>query len=366
MRNLPMNSEDFLEELLRCASPSGQEDEARFLLKRYLSPCAERFYTDILGSSYAVLNEKAPFRVLITGHQDEVAAQIVRIDEQGFLYCRNSGFPAWQRLAGCMMEVITRRGEHIPAVVLNRETEHLTDQSFQAGKMYLDIGAADRASAEKLVSVGDYIVSAPNFRRLADGRIVSKALDDKLGVYLAAETFRRLAEHPPRGIGICFVGASQEELGSRGARSAAYALNPAVAIAVDVSHATDFPGADRNRPEFVLGKGIGIYRNANNTPALLERMLAVAERKKIDFQLTPHYAAVSSTDASVFQITRGGMACALLGIPNRYMHSQVEMADLHDVESGIELLTETIRTFRPSDSFLPPLEKQKNTRSLSK
>ena len=73
-------------------------------------------------------------------------------------------------------------------------------------------------------------------------------------------------------------------------------------------------------------------------------MLAVAERKKIDFQLTPHYAAVSSTDASVFQITRGGMACALLGIPNRYMHSQAEMADLHDVESGIELLTDVLRT----------------------
>ena len=356
MRNLPMNSEDFLEELLLCASPSGQEDEARFLLKRHLSPFAERFYTDILGSSYAVLNEKAPFRVLITGHQDEVAAQIVRIDEQGFLYCRNSGFPAWQRLAGCMMEVINRRGEHIPAVVLNRETEHLSDQSFQAGKMYLDIGAADRASAEKLVSVGDYIVSAPNFRRLADGRIVSKALDDKLGVYLAAETFRRLAEHPPRGIGICFVGASQEELGSRGARSAAYALNPAVAIAVDVSHATDFPGADRTRPEFVLGKGIGIYRNANNTPALLERMLAVAERKKIDFQLTPHYAAVSSTDASVFQITRGGIPTGLVSIPLRYMHTPTEVAALSDLDNTVKLVTRFVLDMDADACFVPGFE----------
>lgn len=351
-----MDQERFLQALLMTASPSGKEDEARILLNRYLSPVADRFYTDVLGNSFAVINEDAPFKVMVTAHQDEIGAQVTRIDEHGFLSIRSVGGPAYLRLVGCPMEVITAAGRHVPAYLLNTETENLGDKSFEDARLFLDIGAKDKADAERLVAVGDYVVSAPNFRRLEGGRIVSKALDDKIGVYMAAEAFRGLAGKVRRDVGVYFVGAVQEELGSRGAKVAVDAIKPDVAFAIDVSHVSDHPAAHARKHDLELGKGIAIYRNANNTPAVLDRMLAAAKRAKIDVQLTPHYQAVSWTDASVLQVARGGVATVLLGVPNRYMHSQAEMVDMHDVEAGVRLLVETIGALDPTDSFLPPIE----------
>lgn len=354
-----MNAKDFLKELLHCASPAGKEDEARFLLNRFLSPCADRFYTDVLGNSYAVLNEKAKYKIMITGHQDEIAAQIIRIDDRGYLYFRNSGFPFYHRWAGGKVEVITHDGRHVPGVIINQPTKPLSDETFNVKNMFVDIGVDSREEAEKLVSIGDYIVTAPNYQILNGTRLVSKALDDKIGVYICAEAFRRIAESGklPKDIGLYFVGAVQEELGSRGAKTAAYAIQPNVAFAVDVSNVSDSPGADaKELPEFGLGKGIGIYRNANNTPALLDRMLDIAKKKKIQVQFTPHYLAVSWTDASVLQVNQGGCATALLGVPNRYMHAQTEMSDLNDAEAGVRLLVETILAINSKDTFLPPVE----------
>lgn len=351
-----MKNTEFLRKLLTCASPAGYELEARKLLNSYLSGRVDRFYTDVVGNSIAVINEKAPYKVMITGHQDEIGMQVTHINDEGFLYFRNNGGPNYSLWSGCELEIITQDGRHVPAILMNKKSPSgLCDKDFEPDAMWLDIGAKGKKAAEKLVSIGDYVVSRPNFKFLDGTRFISKALDDKIGVYVAAEAFLKIAAAKPK-IGVYFVGAVQEEVGSRGGKVAAQAIKPNVGFAIDVTHASDVPEGNVKHGGLVkLGEGAGIFRNANNTEALLQRMLKVAKAKKIKHQLLPHYQSVSWTDASVLQVVEGGVATALVGIPNRYMHSQVEMCDMVDVESAINIIAETVLTFKPTDKWLPEI-----------
>lgn len=357
-----MKKDEFLKAILNAASPAGKEDEVRFILNKYLAEKADRFYTDVFGSSYAVINEDAPFKVMITGHQDEIGFQITHIDDNGFLYLRMNGYPDLRRWSGSEVEVITNDGRHVPGILLNEWTDETSASDskntvFSISKMYVDLGVNSRKEALKLVSVGDYVVTRPNMKYLAGKRLVSKALDDKIGVYVAAEAFLAIAAKKPKNIGVYFVGASQEEVGSRGGRVAVQAIKPSVGFAVDVTRVSDFPGGScRDVSDVSLGNGVAVFRNANNTPKLLDRILKVANTKKITHQLSPHYQSVSWTDASVIQVTDGGIATALFGIPNRYMHAQVEMVDMNDVDAAIKLIAETVLSFKPNEDFLPSVK----------
>ena len=349
----------FLEELLMTCGPSGFEFEQAKVYRDYLKPFAHDIRTDVLGNTIARLNPDAKFQFMLSGHYDEIGFQVVSIMPQGLVSFRPVGGIDPLTLPGTGVEILTEKG-HIPGVI-GRKPIHLQtpDERKAVPKiedLWIDIGAADQKAAEKLVQVGDPISFSRNFEMLSKTCVHSKSLDDKIGAFVIAEAFRQLAKRKIK-VGVACVGTVQEELGLRGAITGAFGVNPDAAIAVDVGFATDVPGI---KPELLgdirLGGGAELQRNADNNPPLLNRILKAAAKHKIPYQMTTGHRATGGTDTAAIQMTRGGVATALISIPNRYMHTPAEICDLRDVESAIGLIVETIASLTGKETFIPGID----------
>ena len=346
----------FLEKLLHCSGPSGFEMETAAVYRQHLGRFADRVETDVIGNTIGVINEKAAFKVMLAGHYDEIGFQVVYISDEGLLYFHTCGGIDKLTVPGTEVDVLTAKGR-IPGVI-GKKPIHLTkpderEKAVDIEKAWIDIGAESKADAEKLVAIGDPVAVHSNFRYLSKNRIMSKGLDDKIGAFVVAEAFRRLSEKKLK-IGIYCVGTVQEELGLRGATASAFGVNPNVGIAVDVGFATDIPDVDKKQlGDIRLGNGPELSRNADNNVVLLKRIFDIAKAKKIAYQVTPGHRASGGTDTAAIQLTRGGVATALVSIPNRYMHTPVEICDLRDVEGAVKLIVETIASLKPSDKFVP-------------
>ena len=349
----------FLEELLMTCGPSGFEFEQAKVYRDYLKPFAHDIRTDVLGNTIARLNPDAKFQFMLSGHYDEIGFQVVSIMPQGLVSFRPVGGIDPLTLPGTGVEILTKKG-HIPGVI-GRKPIHLQtpDERKAVPKiedLWIDIGAADQKAAEKLVKVGDPISFSRNFEMLSKTCVHSKSLDDKIGAFVIAEAFRQLAKRKIK-VGVACVGTVQEELGLRGAITGAFGVNPDAAIAVDVGFATDVPGI---KPELLgdikLGGGAELQRNADNNPPLLNRILKAAAKHKIPYQMTTGHRATGGTDTAAIQMTRGGVATALISIPNRYMHTPAEICDLRDVESAIGLIVETIASLTGKETFIPGID----------
>jgi len=349
----------FLEELLMTCGPSGFEFEQAKVYRDYLKPFAHDIRTDVLGNTIARLNPDAKFQFMLSGHYDEIGFQVVSIMPQGLVSFRPVGGIDPLTLPGTGVEILTEKG-HIPGVI-GRKPIHLQtpDERKAVPKiedLWIDIGAADQEAAEKLVQVGDPVAFSRNFEMLSDTCIHSKSLDDKIGAFVIAEAFRQLSKRKIK-VGVACVGTVQEELGLRGAITGAFGVNPNAAIAVDVGFATDVPGI---KPELLgdikLGGGAELQRNADNNPPLLNRILKAAAKKKIPYQMTTGHRATGGTDTAAIQMTRGGVATALISIPNRYMHTPAEICDLRDVESAVALIVETIASLTGKETFIPGID----------
>ena len=349
----------FLEELLMTCGPSGFEFEQAKVYRDYLKPFAHDIRTDVLGNTIARLNPDAKFQFMLSGHYDEIGFQVVSIMPQGLVSFRPVGGIDPLTLPGTGVEILTEKG-HIPGVI-GRKPIHLQtpDERKAVPKiedLWIDIGAADKEAAEKLVQVGDPVAFSRNFEMLSDTCIHSKSLDDKIGAFVIAEAFRQLSKRKIK-VGVACVGTVQEELGLRGAITGAFGVNPNAAIAVDVGFATDVPGI---KPELLgdikLGAGAELQRNADNNPPLLNRILKAAAKKKIPYQMTTGHRATGGTDTAAIQMTRGGVATALISIPNRYMHTPAEICDLRDVESAVALIVETIASLTGKETFIPGID----------
>ena len=349
----------FLEELLLTCGPSGFEFEQAKVYRDYLKPFAHDIRTDVLGNTIARLNPDAKFQFMLSGHYDEIGFQVVSIMPQGLVSFRPVGGIDPLTLPGTGVEILTEKG-HIPGVI-GRKPIHLQtpDERKAVPKiedLWIDIGAADQKAAAKLVQVGDPISFSRNFEMLSKTCVHSKSLDDKIGAFVIAEAFRQLAKRKIK-VGVACVGTVQEELGLRGAITGAFGVNPDAAIAVDVGFATDVPGI---KPELLgdikLGGGAELQRNADNNPPLLARILKVAAKKNIPYQMTTGHRATGGTDTAAIQMTRGGVATALISIPNRYMHTPAEICDLRDVESAVALIVETIASLTGKETFIPGID----------
>lgn len=349
----------FLEELLMTCGPSGFEFEQAKVYRDYLRPFADDIRTDVLGNTIARLNPDAKFQFMLSGHYDEIGFQVVSIMPQGLVSFRPVGGIDPLTLPGTGVEILTEKG-HIPGVI-GRKPIHLQtpDERKAVPKiedLWIDIGAADQKAAAKLVQVGDPVAFSRNFEMLSKTCVHSKSLDDKIGAFVIAEAFRQLAKRKIK-VGVACVGTVQEELGLRGAITGAFGVNPDAAIAVDVGFATDVPGI---KPELLgdikLGAGAELQRNADNNPPLLNRILKTAAKHKIPYQMTTGHRATGGTDTAAIQMTRGGVATALISIPNRYMHTPAEICDLRDVESAIDLIVETIASLTGKETFIPGID----------
>ncbi len=344
----------FLSELLQTRSPTGTETEAANVIRKYVANAADSFEKDVLGNRIATLGNGKK-TLMLAGHIDEIGLQVSYIDADGFVFFQQLGGHDNVMISGRAVCILTSGG--VVRGVTGKRAIHLMDAKErkevpETHQIWIDIGAKSREQAQEMVSVGDPIVYETSVVEMANNRCASRAFDDKAGAYCIFETLRRLAKTKAKlAYKLASVGTTQEEIGTRGAWTSAYAVNADVAIAVDVTHATDFPTCDcRKFGDVKLGGGVVIARGPNLNPVVVERLVKLAKANKIPYQLEAE-PRPTGTDARVIQTARGGVATGLLSIPLRYMHTPCEVANLDDIEACVALLTAFAKSLKNSDDW---------------
>jgi endoglucanase len=217
--------------------------------------------------------------------------------------------------------------------------------------MWIDIGVTNRTEALSVVRIGDPAVYVDGPEMLRGSLAVARAFDDKAGAYAVMEAFRRLSKEKTLAARVVSVATTQEEIGTRGAQVAAQGVNPDVAIAVDVTHATDHPDADNRKfGRISLSGGPVIARGPNINPLIFDRLVAAADKLGIHYQIQAE-ARPTGTDARAIQMANGGVACGLISIPLRYMHTPGEIVDLKVVEQLVQLLVQFTKDLKKGDTF---------------
>ncbi|MBN2579469.1 MAG: M42 family metallopeptidase [Pirellulales bacterium] len=347
----------FFKDLLNTPSPSGYESPLQQIVRDYVADFSDEVRTDLHGNVIVVKNPGAPLRVMYAGHCDQIGLIVQHIDDEGFLYVQPIGGWDPQVLIGQRMTVWTESGPLLG--VIARKPIHLLteDERKVVPKMkdlWLDVGAAGKEEAAKRVRIGDAVTVQLEFHQVLNNLAVSPAMDDKTGCWVVIEALRRAGKGRKKlKCGLYAVSTVQEEVGLRGARTSAFGIDPQVGVAVDVTHATDCPTIKKEEEGDVrLGKGPVIHRGPNMNPHVVQRMIQVADDHKISYQLAA-LGRASPTDANSIQINRAGVATGLLSIPNRYMHSPVEMISLDDIDRAADLLARLAEALDPSHDFTP-------------
>jgi endoglucanase len=308
-----------------------------------------------MGSSFARVRsgDGAPTLALV-GHIDEIGIAITNIEESGLLSFTTIGGISAEMLMGQRFELLTRNGR-LPAAISRKriQPEQVRDRPRpELSDLHVDIGAKDREQAESLVRVGDAGVWIGPPVDLPNGRLLSKGLDNRLGAYMALEAARRLAESRAAQVDVVAVAAVQEEIGLYGARTAAYGLDPQVAIAIDVTPATDVPGGDARRAGRIeLGMGAMIARGPTLNKQVTDLLGEVAEAEGISHAWEV-YSRTTSTDADEIHLVRAGIPTGLISIPTRYLHSPNEICALEDVEAIIRLIVAFAARLTRDQSFV--------------
>jgi len=349
------SAQAFLEQILETPSPSGFESPLQQIVRTYAAEFADDVTTDVHGNVKAVKNCDAPLRVMLAGHCDQIGLIVQHIDDEGFLYFLPIGGWDPQMLVGQRMIVWTRNAP-VPGVISRKPIHLLTEEERKLApkvkELWLDIGAADKEEAGKLVRVGDPVTVELAARELQNNRIASPAMDDKCGVWVVMEALRR-ADTEKLNCALYAVSTVQEEVGLRGATTSSFGIDPQVGLAIDVTQATDYPKIEKTQEGDVrLGKGPVIYRGPNMNPNVVERLIQTAEEHEIPFQLAAS-GRPPGTDANAIQVSRAGVATGLVSIPNRYMHSPVEMICLDDIDRAADLLARFAEGLTAEVDFTP-------------
>ena len=346
---------EFLRRLLETPSPSGYERPVQDVVRSYVADFADEIRTDLHGNVIAVGNPHGKLRVMLAGHCDQIGLVVTHIDGDGFLYVQAIGGWDPQQLIGQRLTVWTTDGP-IPGIIARKPIHLLTEEERkQVPKLkdlWLDIGAKNKEEAAGLVRVGDPVTLELGYRSLRNNLAYAPAMDDKTGLWVVVEALRRASQKGLR-CALHAVSTVQEEIGLRGARTSSFGIDPHVGIAVDVTHATDCPTIDKKQEgDIRLGAGPVVYRGPSMNPVVVERLIAAAERREIAYQLAASGSS-TGTDANTMQINRAGMATGLVSIPNRYMHSPVELISLDDIDRAADLLAEFAVSLDDGADFRP-------------
>jgi len=330
-----------LDDLLGTSGTSGYESAVQQVVRDFLAPFAAKITTDLHGNVIGWLNPAAPHRILIDAHCDQIGLIVSYIDDSGYLYVQPVGGWDPQQLVGQQVTVHTANGP-VPGVI-SRKAIHLLEDSernqvVKLQDLWIDIGAANSAEAKERVRVGDSATLRLGYTMLLNGRIAGPAMDDRVGLWVALESFRRAAAAKPQ-CAIVVVSAVQEEIGLRGAKTAAYSVDPHVGIALEVTHATDCPTVDkRQQGELKIGLGPVVFRGPNMNAKVFAALESSAAACGAKMQIAACGRAAPN-NSNVIQTSRAGVATGLISIPNRYMHSGVELVSLDDLESAAKLLS---------------------------
>ncbi len=352
-----MNAEamDFLRHLLETPSPSGYEQPVQEVVRQYVAGFADSVTTDVHGNVIVGRNVDAPLRVMLAGHCDQIGFLVNYIDGDGFLYVHPIG--GWDPivLVGQKLTVWTSHGPLFGVIArkpIHLLTEEERKQVPKLKDLWLDIGARDKTEAAELVRIGDPVTLELGFTEMRNRLASSPAMDNKTGLWVAIEALRR-TRLKKLNCALFAVSTVQEEIGLRGAMTSTYGVNPRVGIAVDVTHATDCPTIDKKQEgDVALGKGPVIYRGPNMNPVVVEKLIETALAGEVPYQVAASGRA-TPTDASTIQTSRGGVATGLVSIPNRYMHSPVEMISLDDIDRAADLLAGFALRLSGDEQFTP-------------
>jgi endoglucanase len=354
--------------MLAAPSPSGYEQPVQDVFRRAVAPYADAVETDVLGNVHAIINPQGSPRVMLAGHCDEIGFLVTHVHEKGYLYFGGIGGHDANITVG--QRVLVHSAEHGPLPgVIGKKPIHLIEEDERGRKsvlhdLFIDIGARGKDAIADKVSIGDPVTYAAGFGLLENGLAVAHAFDNKIGAFVVAETIRLLAAERRDALQAAVYGVStvQEEIGLRGARTASYHTQATVGIAVDVGHASDYPGVDKRRVgDFELGKGPGITRGANINPQVYKMLVETAHEEEIPFQPTSKGVG-TGTDANAMQISHSGMATGLLEVPLRYMHTPCEVASLADIHNTARLLAAFLRRVTPETDFTPSMANLRITR----
>jgi endoglucanase len=352
MRDASLN---FLRTLVNTPSPVGHEVRGQRVWLDYVKNFADQTFSDAYGNCVAVLNKGGSPRIMLSGHADEIAMAVNYISEEGYIYVRKMGGvdPA---ITKAQRVTIHTRGGAVNGVVGN-VAPHLMKEEKEAKApkihdLFIDIGVSSRKDAEALVRIGDPITLVDEFELLRNDLAVARAFDNRIGTFAVAEALRLLKESKSKlNAEVCAVSNVQEEVGLLGARQIAYSLKPDIALVVDVTHATDYPTVNKPQHGDVrIGAGPTLTHGGCNHPDVVARIEQIAKAKKIPLQ---HEAmsSTSGTDTDAIFWTRGGIASALISLPNRYMHSPVELVSLKDLEFIPELLAGFAASLKKGEEF---------------
>lgn len=345
---------DFLMELLHTPSPSGNEAAIQKKWINYVQEYADEIRTDNAGNAIGVLNPNASFKILLAGHCDEIALVINRIDEEGYLHFDKVGGINPKAAVGMKVTVLGQSSTMTGVIGVNAQHHGGLKDDFDLEDLFIDCGYKSKTEAEQHVHIGDLAVYKTIPEKLMDRYISGRALDNRTGAFIVAEVLRRLSESGCT-IGVYAASTVNEETNMGGAYFAAAGIEPTVAIACDVTFATDYPGVNKNKHGDVqLEKGPVLAKGAPinlKTNKLLERT-ARKLKMNVQYELTPR---MTGTDADRMRLTARGVPVSLVSLPLRYMHSPVETVSIKDMEEEIDLLTTMIADLTGEES-LNPLE----------
>ncbi len=350
------NDRAYLKRLLETPSVTGSEVAVATLVRERLADVADEVSTDVMGSVHATLKGAgAAPSVMLAAHMDEIGLMVTYVSDDGFLSVSAVGGVDAAILPGMRVDVHTANGPL--RGVVGRKPIHLIEADERTkvtplSDLVIDLGLPAK-KVKKRVRIGDVITFGVGFERFGRGMAVSRAFDDKCGVWIATRVMEELKAQGGAEGDFIAAATVQEEIGTRGAITSTYGVDPDVGLAFDVTHATDYPGISKTKyGDIRCGGGPVIARGPNINPVVFERLVAAAEAEGIAYQLEAE-PSVTGTDARSIQVSREGKACGLISVPLRYMHTPTEVVALSDLEDTVRLIVRFVRDLDADVSFVP-------------
>lgn len=329
--------EELVKSLTEAFGPSGEEEAVRSLIRDLVKDKVDRIFEDNLGNLFAYKEGSAP-KIMVSAHMDEISIIVTHIDENGFIRLAPVGGVS----PGLLLGQRLRFRDGTIGTVYHEKLK--APKELDWNKLYLDIGQKNTEETSALVKIGDQACLDQPFKVLAGGRFLAKAMDDRAGCAVLVETIRCLPAKLPQAV--CFVFSVQEEVGLRGAKTAAFRYEPDYGLAVDVTMVGDTPKAETM--EVSLGKGPAVKVKDNSVlchPLVRKFMTETADKHKIPYQL--EVLERGGTDAGAIHISREGVPSGAISIPCRYVHTPSEMIDSSDLNHAVNFLHKLLITSWP-------------------
>jgi putative aminopeptidase FrvX len=347
----------FLKLLLDTPAPSSFEAGAGRVWRSEAEKFCQSVEADVAGNSFATINPGGSPRLMLAGHIDEIGIMVTHIDDEGFLSFDTIGGWDHQVFVGQRVVLLGKRGQ--VSGVVGKKAIHVMEREerekvSKVEDLWIDIGAAGQAEAAARVRIGDPGVLAAGVLEFPNGRLVSRSIDNRIGAFVVLETLRLVSSSSP-GAAVTAVATTREEIAATGggARSSAHRLEPDVAIVIDVTHATDYPGIDkRKHGDYRLGGGPVLSRGASVSELVFDLLVESAEAAQIPYTIEAA-SRDTHTDAEAIFNAHRGVATALVSVPNRYMHSPNEMVTLEDLDRTARLLAAFVGRLTPDTTFVP-------------